>query len=225
MIVHRRLVNVVAGLSTGNYGSSSSSSCVNGVSNSAVSSRPAGILRLGCVGVGTINSALIRGLCTSEGAPLQILVGPRNAAKAAALADEFPSTVCRASTNQEVLDGSDVVLLGTPGGADSLREVCLALRWRADHRVISLVAGARYELLREVTQPAATATIALPLPPAEWHASTTKVFPRNSEAEALMERVGTVLPFDSFDQMVTLGYVLRASECSYSSFFVSAPFV
>jgi pyrroline-5-carboxylate reductase len=156
------------------------------------------------VGIGTINSALIRGLCTSEGRPLQIVVGPRNAAKARGLAIEFPSQVRQVSTNQDVLDGSDTVLLGTPGGADSLREVCLALEWRNDHRVISLVAGASYELLVELTQPAKTATIALPLPPAEWHASTTKVFPPNPDVEAIMERVGTVLAFDSFEQMVTL---------------------
>ena len=158
-------------------------------------------------------------MCTSEGPPLQILVGPRNAAKAAALACQFPSQVRLAATNQEVLDGSDVVLLGTPGGADSLRDVCSTLRWRSHHHVISLVAGARYELLVELTQPAKTATIALPLPPAEWHASTTKVFPRNAEAEALMERVGTVLAFDTFEQMVTLRY-----NCNRSASLSAVPF-
>ena len=191
MTVCSRLVNIVAGVRSGHCGSSSSSSSAE-------------TLRLGFVGIGTINSALIRGLCTSDGGPLQIIVGPRNAAKARALAIEFPSQVRQVSTNQDVLDGSDTVLLGTPGGADSLRKVCLALQWRSDHRVISLVAGASYELLVEVTQPAATATIALPLPPAEWHASTTKVFPPNPDVEAIMERVGTVLAFDSFEQMITL---------------------
>ena len=87
-----------------------------------------------------------------------------------------------------------------------MREVCSALQWRSDHHVISLVSGARYELLVELTQPAETATIALPLPPAEWHASTTKVFPRNPGVEAIMERVGTVLTFNSFEQMVKLRY-------------------
>jgi pyrroline-5-carboxylate reductase len=195
MAARRRLAKVAA--------------CVQSGSNSTGSAAPP---RLGFVGIGTINSAVIRGLCTAASAddalpPLHwpIMVGPRNAAKAAALVSEFPSLVRQASTNQEVLDGSDVVLLGTPGGADSLREVCSALRWRTDHRVISLVAGAPYELLSDATQPAAAATIALPLPPAEWHASTTKVFPRNQEAEALMSRLGTVLAFDSFEQMVTLG--------------------
>jgi pyrroline-5-carboxylate reductase len=96
------------------------------------------------------------------------------------------------------------VLLATPGGTDSLREVCSALRWRPDHRVISIVAGGSYELLRAVTQPAGAVTIALPLPPAEWHASTTKVYPRDDETETLMARVGVVIAFDSFDKMVAL---------------------
>jgi pyrroline-5-carboxylate reductase len=202
MTVQSRLACVAAGVRSAHCCRRSSRGSSSGSSSNNSSS--AGTLRLGFVGIGTINSALIRGLCTSEGAPLQIVVGPRNAEKAAALAIEFPSQVRQASTNQQVLDDSDIVLLGTPGGADSLREVCSALRWRSDHHVISLVAGARYELLVELTQPAETATIALPLPPAEWHASTTKVFPPNPGVEVIMERVGTVLTFDSFEQMVNL---------------------
>ena len=121
--------------------------------------------RLGFVGVGTINSAVVRGLCTADGPASQVLVGPRNAAKAAALSAEFPTLVTQAATNQAVLDGSDVVFLGTPPGPDALREACAELTFRPEHTVICLVAGASYELLTEVTAPAATAVIAMPLPP------------------------------------------------------------
>ena len=162
-------------------------------------------LRLGFVGVGTINSAVVRGLCTSEGPALQLLVGPRNAAKAAALVKEFPALVTQAATNQEVLDGSDVVFLATPPGPDNLREAAGPLNFRADHTVICLVAGASYELLQEVSAPAATAAFAMPLPPAQVHASTTVLFPPAPAAEALLSRLGTVVAVDSFKQAMTVG--------------------
>lgn len=161
-------------------------------------------LRLGCVGVGTINSAVVRGLCTSEGRPVQILVGPRNTAKAAALVAQFADQVTQASSSQEVLDGSDIILLATPPGPASLQQVAAGLTFRPDHRVICIVAGVSYDLIKEVTAPAASATIALPLPPAEWHASTTPVFPRDELTEALMGRLGHVIALDSFEQLSAL---------------------
>ena len=213
----RRLSSVAAGLglsapTPGVSGASPAAGAgldligVSGIASpaGAAAEAEAGLLRLGFVGVGTINSAVCRGLCTSDGPEIRALVGPRNAAKAAALVDEFPGQVEQAPSNQAVLDGSTIILLGTPGGADSLRQVCSELSFRPEHRVISLVAGASHSLLRELTLPAASATIALPLPPAEWHASTTKIFPRDEVAEALMGRVGSVIAFDSFEKMATL---------------------
>ena len=197
----RRLSSVAAGLGL----SSPPTPGVSSTAGPAGAAAAAGLLRLGFVGVGTINSAVCRGLCTStDGPEIRALVGPRNAAKAAALVDEFPGIVEQAPSNQAVLDGSTIILLGTPGGADSLRQVCSELSFRPEHRVISLVAGASHALLRSLTEPAASATIALPLPPAEWHASTTKVFPRDEVTEALMGRVGSVIAFDSFEKMATL---------------------
>jgi pyrroline-5-carboxylate reductase len=175
-----------------------------GVSASPAAAASAG--RLGFVGVGTINSAVVRGLCTAEGAtPESVVVGPRNAAKAAALVAEFPGLVSQAATNQAVLDASETVFLATPPGPDALREACASLTFRADHTVICLVAGASYELLTEVIAPASTAVIAMPLPPAQVHASTTVMFPLNAEVEALLTPLGTVVPVATFKEAMTVG--------------------
>jgi pyrroline-5-carboxylate reductase len=177
---------------------------------SSNSSQQQAAIRLGCIGVGTINSAVVRGLCTSEeGAPVVVLVGPRNAAKSAALTRQFPAQVRQAQSNQAVLDGCDVLLLATPPGPASLREVLTGLRLRLDHHVISLVAGVSYELLQELVMAsgglAERVTVALPLPPAEWHRSTTPVFPRgHALTEALMGRLGTVIPLDTSEQLGAL---------------------
>jgi pyrroline-5-carboxylate reductase len=141
---------------------------------------------------------------------LSVVVGPRNAANAAALAAEFPGVVQQALANQEVLDRSDVVLLATPPGVcppmafsrvynpcaptgpEQFDAAVGELTFRAEHRIICLVAGVSYDLLQASTAPAGSAVIAMPLPPAQDHASTTVLFPRDEAAEALMQRVGTV---------------------------------
>jgi pyrroline-5-carboxylate reductase len=161
---------------------------------------------LGFVGVGTINAAVVRGLCTaSTSRPEAIIVGPRNKSKAAELVAEFNGIVTQAATNEAVLDGCDVVFLATPPGPDALREACAPLPFRADHTVICLVAGVSYEQLLEVIHPARTAVIAMPLPPAQVHASTTVMFPPNSNVEALLSPLGTVVPVATFKEAMTVG--------------------
>lgn len=175
----------------------------------AVGSHPAAgsaaALHIGCVGVGTINSAVVRGLCTAPGAAsLRFVVGPRNRAKSAALARQFPGQVRQVQTNQAVLDNCSIVLLATPPGPQNLAEATAELALRPDHHVISMVAGVSYELLVDALAPAGTVTIALPLPPAEWHASTTPVFPKNELVQELMGRLGTVIPLENFGQLAAL---------------------
>ena len=65
----------------------------------------------GFVGVGTINSAVVKGLCTCDTPPKAVVLSPRNAEKAAALKAAFPDRVTIADSNQAVLDAADWVFL------------------------------------------------------------------------------------------------------------------
>ena len=67
-------------------------------------------MRLGFVGTGAITSAIVTGLNAAGLGSDTILVSPRNAETAAALAVKFTSVTVAAS-NQAVLDGSEVVML------------------------------------------------------------------------------------------------------------------
>ena len=61
---------------------------------------------MGLIGVGVLGTAVITGLCTiPNNSPKQILVSPRNQAKATALAEKFDA-VTVAKDNQAVVDGS-----------------------------------------------------------------------------------------------------------------------
>jgi pyrroline-5-carboxylate reductase len=64
----------------------------------------------GIIGVGAIAAAIVTGLCESGSDAPSIVLSPRNADRAADLAARFP-TVRVARSNQEVIDGSAVVLL------------------------------------------------------------------------------------------------------------------
>jgi pyrroline-5-carboxylate reductase len=68
--------------------------------------------RLGFIGVGTIASAVVRGLCAdAKEPPPSILLSPRSEKCAGALAAEFAGRVSMASDNQAVVDGCDVLFL------------------------------------------------------------------------------------------------------------------
>ena len=77
--------------------------------------------RLGFLGVGTMNSAIIEGIlnlpiskgCVSDNLSVPIFVSPRGLTKVASLLEKHGSTmihVCK--DNQDLLDKSDVVFIG-----------------------------------------------------------------------------------------------------------------
>lgn len=97
--------------------------------------------RIGFIGAGEIASAMVRGLA---GKGHSILVSERNAQTARTLADTFGEVAVE--PNQDVLDGSDVVILCLlkPVGEAVLPD----LRFRAGHSVISVMVDVTNATLR-----------------------------------------------------------------------------
>src|SRR3546814_18499581 len=116
--------------------------------------------RLGLIGTGTIAAAIVEGLALSGNEP--ILLSPRNADIAADLASRF-SHVGVASDNQAVIDASDLVILAVrPPLADA---VLGPLRFRPDHRLLSLIATSPISRVRESSAPPAHVFCQVTLPP------------------------------------------------------------
>ena len=67
-----------------------------------------------------------------------------------------------------MIDASDYVFVATPPGNDNTRENFQGLHFREDQVVISIIAGASADVLREVCD-CPTIVQAFPLPPAEHH--------------------------------------------------------
>jgi len=114
-------------------------------------------VRLGVLGTGTIAEAVVRGLAPDGH---QITVSERSAVRAARLAGEFANvTVAR---NQGVVDASEVVFLGLM--AEQAAEVLGGLRFRADQRVVSFMAGMAIEEVSVLVAPARAVAVMLPYP-------------------------------------------------------------
>ena len=116
--------------------------------------------------MGTIGSAVVRGLCKSgpETPPKglrAVVLSPRGTAKAAALRSEFPKIVRVASSNREVVEEADCVLVSVlPKQAEM---VLRDLAFRPDQEVISLVAGLSVQKLRDLCAPTASRSPSLSL--------------------------------------------------------------
>ena len=146
--------------------------------------------RLGFVGTGAITSAIVTGLCTHADVRCRISVSPRNAGCAAGLATTFPQ-VRIAADNQAVLDDSDVVFLAVR--PQIARQVVGKLRFKPEHRVISLVATYLHHTIAELVRPATSVVCAVPLPTVAFHEGPTAMFPPDAGAASIFEPLGRAI--------------------------------
>lgn len=151
---------------------------------------------IGIIGVGSLASAIVAGLCDGVDEPPDLLLSPRGAATAGELAARFPS-VTVAPDNQAVLDGSRTVMVCLrQAHADVLGD----LAWRPDHVVVSAVAGLPLARLAERVAPAAQVARAVPMPAVASRASATPVHPPLEAVVALFDRLGGTVPVETGDQ-------------------------
>jgi len=147
-------------------------------------------MKLGFIGTGHITTAIVSGLLTAPRPPRRLLVSPRNAAKAAALAERFPR-VAVADDNQHLVDAADRVILAVrPQDAGA---VLGSLRFRPEQRVISLIATFSVADIRRLVAPATTVLRAVPLPSVARHLGPVAMYPPDAEVAELFDRIGTAV--------------------------------
>jgi pyrroline-5-carboxylate reductase len=149
-------------------------------------------MTLGFLGTGTIAAAIVEGL-ESASSQYSFFLSPRNEATATRLASQF-ANVRVAHSNQAVLDGSDTVVLAVR--PQIAHDVLSQLRFRPDHRIISLIPAVTLEYLRGVTAPSAAVTRAVPLPSAARRQSPTPIYPDDPAVKTLFSDLGLVIELD-----------------------------
>lgn len=170
-------------------------------------------LVLGFVGTGTITSSIVTGLCGAPHASNRIWLSPRNAAVAAQLAASC-SQATVAVSNQYVLDRSDVVFLALR--PQIAHDVIRSLRFRPEHRVISLVATFSRDRIAALVAPATGITCAVPQPTVAARLGPTVIFPPDPVARALFGRLGTAFEASSEHELQAL-WASTAAMASYFS--------
>lgn len=143
-------------------------------------------MRLGFLGTGEITAAMVRGL---EGQGHSILVSPRNAQVAAALA-ELPGVAI--APNDQVVANSDVVFLCLL--ARVAEDVLPGLPFRAVQTVISVMVDAPLARLRSLCAPATDIAITIPLPPIAQGGCPLPVYPDSPVLHALFGARNLILP-------------------------------
>src|SRR5215470_16575946 len=112
-------------------------------------------MQLGFIGTGEITSSIVTGLCSLGPTSHSIRLSPRNAAVARELVNRFKGRftgISVASSNQEVLDCSDTIVVAVrPAAAGA---VLSELRFGLNHQIISLVSGLPIRSLSKLVSPA-----------------------------------------------------------------------
>ncbi len=170
--------------------------------------------RLGFVGTGTITTAIVTGLRAAPGATQPIYLSPRNAEVAQRLAAAHRA-VHIASSNQAVVDASDIVFLAVrPQIATGVLE---ALRFRKDQLIISLIATFSRQRVASLVTPATTVSCAVPQPTAAMRLSPTAIFPSDPVVAALFARVGTAFQAATEEEFRAL-FTTTAAMASFFAF-------
>lgn len=145
---------------------------------------------LGVVGVGSIAEAIVEGLCAGADTPA-LLLSPRNAERAARLAARHAG-VAVASDAQAVLDGAGTILVCVrPADAQA---VLAPLRFRPEHRVVSVMAGVSAARLLQLCGPAGVVARAIPLPAVAERRGLTPVW--DAAAAELFRPLGGVVELE-----------------------------
>jgi pyrroline-5-carboxylate reductase len=171
-------------------------------------------MKLGFVGTGAIASAMVTGLSATFADQHSIRLSPRNAGIAGDLATRFPN-VAVASSNQEVLDCSDLVVLAVR--PQIARDVIPELRFRPDHHVVSLISTFSLENIAALVAPATRITRAVPLPAVADRQGPTAIYPPDQVVADLFGKLGTAIEVeraDEFDALCTA----TATLASYFAF-------
>ena len=147
-------------------------------------------MKLGFVGTGVITKAVVAGFAQAFGKEQKILISPRSAETAEALARDY-AHVTVAADNQAVIDGSDIVFLAIrPQIAEA---VVRALSFRPRQKVVSFVAAVSIETLQSWISEPVTIIRTIPLPFVADLKGATAIFPPDAEVAALFAPLGAAV--------------------------------
>ncbi|SDW44394.1 pyrroline-5-carboxylate reductase [Roseicitreum antarcticum] len=142
------------------------------------------------IGLGTIATAVVEGIA---GDGHDIAVSRRNAQNAARLAGKFENVSI--ADNQDIVDASDLVFLGTTGRLAP--EVLAPLTFRDGQQVIALMADLDFAAVAALVAPAQLAARMIPFPSIASGGSPVLVYGERIAIDTLIGPRNTIIMMDS----------------------------
>lgn len=171
--------------------------------------------RIGIVGVGEIASAIVEALLAGPNADrLEFVLSPRSLDRSRALAERY-GQVRVAASNQQVVHGSDVVMIAVL--PQHVEAVCRELTMSPDQTIIGLAAGWAPSRLAPLVTPATDVCQLIPLPMVRLHSGPMALFPHIAAVARLFEGCGTIVVPAGEDQVP----ILSCASATMSTFFAA----
>lgn len=149
------------------------------------------MIKIGVLGVGDLTEKMVRGF-TQHHENIRFFLSPRNLHKSQLLATSLNCQ--RMSSNQEVVDVADILLLGVK--PSQLSELAKEITLRPNQKLISMVSGTPVFQLSELfgTKQCFRAMASYA---AEINCSTIAMFPFSSEISDLLKPLGKLIALDN----------------------------
>lgn len=168
---------------------------------------------IGFIGTGVIASALVTGFCSGKDPDHRIYLSPRNAERAAELADKFEN-VTVAGSNQEVLDRSEwVVLAVIPKYGE---EIIRPLSFREDHRVINLMSDRKLPEIAGWIGKTRTLVHMVPISFAAKRMGPIAIYPNDGDVAALFAPLGEIIGVDDVRRIEALAAITGLMSAYYT---------
>lgn len=155
-------------------------------------------MRIGFIGTGNLAGFFVEGLKRSK-APHDIVVSPRNAAKAASLAREFGVDI--AQDNQTVVDQSELVVASVlPQDA---KAVLQSLNFKKEQTAVSVMAGISHKDFAALTAPATAVVSMMPGMANVHNVGPSVIFPENAAARNFLSLLGPVHSSETEEEFIS----------------------
>lgn len=156
---------------------------------------------IGFIGTGKIASAVVEAICTSTLLDYEVFLSPRSEEKSIALAEKFEK-VSRLSSNQDVLDKSEIIFIALRPA--DYKNVLSELTFKKDHTLISLIPFLGIIELAELVAPATKLSRAIPLPTIVNHVCPVPIFKPSEKVLELFSKIAQAFVVNSEVELHTI---------------------
>ncbi|MBL09134.1 MAG: pyrroline-5-carboxylate reductase [Acidiferrobacteraceae bacterium] len=174
-------------------------------------------MKLGFIGTGTITTAVVTGLYSTDEYKKQILISPRNWSRANILKKKF-SGISIAKDNQEIVNNCDLIILAVR--PQVAQQVLRPLEFKVNQKILSFIATLPAKDLANLIKPASDIIQAVPLPTVAQRLGPIAVYPPDIEVTKLMSKIGSVIEVKNNESFLAL-WSVTALMAPYFAFLAS----